>query len=231
MDLDAMEKTYNGYHYLFVASRSSVPLTNVSITCQNFNYGTNGNRIRVLFEQNGSAQRWINTSSTTWTDSFGLWDVHVYTDAPSTININSGNSACASTSVRLSLSAPGCSQMCFSNDNTNWSAWEKYATTKAWTIASGEGTRTVYARYKDVGGSAYLALSQHMKRRLLDLQPMSAHAVTSLVRPECCRNIEAKGLGKLCIFPVLEACMRWDTPMRLLAELVRSFFTRSVVAL
>lgn len=57
--------------------------------------------------------------------------------------------------VELTLSATdnqggsGMGSMRFSNDGTNWSGWEPYATTKSWTLASGKGTRTVYAEFKD----------------------------------------------------------------------------------
>ncbi|MDQ4126377.1 MAG: hypothetical protein M3151_00220 [Actinomycetota bacterium] len=30
-----------------------------------------------------------------------------------------------------------------------WSAWEPYATTKSWTLSSGDGTKVVYIQYRD----------------------------------------------------------------------------------
>ena len=47
----------------------------------------------------------------------------------------------------------GVAKMQFSNDNTTWSGWETYATTKSWTLASGDGLKTVYAQFKDVAGN------------------------------------------------------------------------------
>jgi hypothetical protein len=41
--------------------------------------------------------------------------------------------------------------MCFSNDNSAWSSWENYATTKSWNITNIEGTETVYVQYRDSG--------------------------------------------------------------------------------
>ncbi len=78
--------------------------------------------------------------------------------APSgTITINGGAAYTNSTAVSLSLSATdagsGVSQMRFSNDNATWSSWEAYGTSKSWTLASGDGTKTVYVQYSDNAGN------------------------------------------------------------------------------
>ena len=66
------------------------------------------------------------------------------------IIINNDDDYTNSTSVTLNLSAPsGASQMQFSNDNENWTQWEEITTSKAWTITSGDGNKTVYVQYKD----------------------------------------------------------------------------------
>lgn len=77
-----------------------------------------------------------------------------------TVSINNGAVYTTNTSVSLSLSAnDGGSgmgtgaQMKFSNDNTNWSTPEAYSTSKTWTLSSGNGTKTVYAKFKDVAGN------------------------------------------------------------------------------
>ncbi|MBI4714850.1 MAG: hypothetical protein HY760_02745 [Nitrospirae bacterium] len=44
--------------------------------------------------------------------------------------------------------------MRFSNDNATWSAWEAYGASKAWTLTSGDGTKTVYVQYRDIAGNA-----------------------------------------------------------------------------
>lgn len=74
------------------------------------------------------------------------------------ININSGAVYTTSTSVTLTLSATdfpsGMSQMQFSNDGTNYSAPEAYATTKSgYVLPSGDGLKTVYVKYKDISGN------------------------------------------------------------------------------
>jgi len=73
-----------------------------------------------------------------------------------TITINSGAAFTNNTNVTLTLScsdAYGCSQMQFSNDNVTYSTAEAYATSKAWTLTSGDGTKTVYAKFKDTAGN------------------------------------------------------------------------------
>lgn len=73
-----------------------------------------------------------------------------------TISISNGATYAVSQSVTLNLSASdasGVSQMSFSNDNINWSTAEAYATTKSWTLSSGDGTKTVYVKYRDTAGN------------------------------------------------------------------------------
>lgn len=69
----------------------------------------------------------------------------------STVTINNGALYTNSTAVKLKLSATNSAQMCFSNDNSAWSSWETYATTKNWTITNVEGTKTVYVQFRDSG--------------------------------------------------------------------------------
>jgi len=74
-----------------------------------------------------------------------------------TITINSGASYTTAASVTLTLtctdSGSGCSEMRFSNDNSTWSTPEAYATSKSWPLDSGDGTKTVYAKFKDGAGN------------------------------------------------------------------------------
>ncbi len=62
-------------------------------------------------------------------------------------------------SVTLHISASddysGVSQMCVSDTNTTTcTAWEAFAVSKAWTLPSGDGTKTVYVWFKDALGNA-----------------------------------------------------------------------------
>jgi YD repeat-containing protein len=79
-----------------------------------------------------------------------------------TITINSGAASTNSTNVTLTLSCSdtqGCSQMQFSNNDVTYSTPEAYAATKAWTLTSGDGTRTVYVKFKDTAGNWSAAFS------------------------------------------------------------------------
>ncbi|MEC7900908.1 MAG: CARDB domain-containing protein, partial [Acidobacteriota bacterium] len=76
------------------------------------------------------------------------------------ISINSGASYTNSTSVVLTLSSSGASQMRFRNESDGtWSPYEAYASSKTWTLANTEGTNTIYVQFKDNVGNAASAVS------------------------------------------------------------------------
>jgi hypothetical protein len=103
-------------------------------------------------------------------DGVGNWSA-VYTDTivldtqvpTGTISINAGAAYTNSVNVTLNLTCSGglsgCSQMQFSNDGTTYSSPEAYSTTKAWTLTTGDGTKTVYSRFKDGAGNWSTAYS------------------------------------------------------------------------
>ncbi|HEY5539839.1 MAG TPA: cytochrome c3 family protein, partial [Coriobacteriia bacterium] len=92
----------------------------------------------------------LNLSTGTISDTIVL-----DTTAPTggTVNINSGSAATSQTAVTLALfaadSGSGLHQMRFSNDNSTWSDWQAYSTSASWTLATGDGAKTVYAQFKD----------------------------------------------------------------------------------
>ncbi|WP_164744463.1 S-layer homology domain-containing protein [Paenibacillus xylaniclasticus] len=77
------------------------------------------------------------------------------TEPDGTVTINGGAAATNDTTVSLAISNPDgtAKQMRFSNDGSTWSAWETFAATRSWTIAAGEGTKTVSAQLKDAAGN------------------------------------------------------------------------------
>jgi len=75
------------------------------------------------------------------------------TSPTGTFSINSGATYTNSQWVTLILSADNAAEMHFSNDNPSWSSWEPYATSKSWTLISGDGTKTVYVQFKDSVGN------------------------------------------------------------------------------
>ena len=46
----------------------------------------------------------------------------------------------------------GVTQMSLSNDGFTWSNWEPYNTSKSWTLTSGNGPKSVFARFKNGAG-------------------------------------------------------------------------------
>ncbi len=92
-----------------------------------------------------------------WPPDYDTFTV-VDTDAPNgTVVINGGAANTNGTSVTLTLSASDSSssvaQMSFSNDGSTWSGWQAYATSASWSLAMGDGAKTVYARFKDTVGN------------------------------------------------------------------------------
>lgn len=69
------------------------------------------------------------------------------------IKINNGDGITDSLDVVLNLNGQYVSQMRFSNDNSTWSSWEPYASTKLWTLTDGNGTKTVYVQFQDSKGN------------------------------------------------------------------------------
>lgn len=70
--------------------------------------------------------------------------------------INSGAEYTNTASVVLTLSCTShygtCTEMQLSDNATTWSSPEAYATSKAWTLTSGDGTKRVYVKCKDDAG-------------------------------------------------------------------------------
>ncbi len=75
------------------------------------------------------------------------------------IIINNGATYTTSAAVTLTLSAvdpnpgSGLAQMCVSNASSSCSSWVAYGTSMNWTLPSGDGTKTVYAWFRDNAGN------------------------------------------------------------------------------
>jgi type II secretory pathway pseudopilin PulG len=73
-----------------------------------------------------------------------------------TVSINGGAAYTNSTTVTLTLAksggGPNPATMKFSNDNSTWLGPYAWATSYTWTLTSGDGSKSVYARYYDSGG-------------------------------------------------------------------------------
>ena len=80
-------------------------------------------------------------------------------DPSGTVDINGGDDFTNDTAVNLALSAndpspaSGVAEIRFSNDGTNWSGWEPFAASKSWSLAGGDGEKTVHVQFKDAAGN------------------------------------------------------------------------------
>jgi hypothetical protein len=72
------------------------------------------------------------------------------------VTINDGDNYAATGEVTLTLNTDNAVYMCFSNDGITYSDWESYSDTKTWTLSEGDGTKTVYVKYKDQAGNTFV---------------------------------------------------------------------------
>jgi hypothetical protein len=107
----------------------------------------------------------------------GTYTLYVDTAAPTgTISVNSGATYTKSTNVTLSLSATNptsgdpVTDMRFSNDGTNYGAWQPYATSASYTLPSGDGPKTVFVQFRNGAGAVSSAASDSIT---LDTTPPS----------------------------------------------------------
>ena len=116
--------------------------------------------------------------------NFGEGEIFVITQvdlSPPTgsILINDGATTTDSVSVTLDISATdpdsGVTQMRLANDGQQWSDWEPFVTSKAWTLTSGEGEKRVWVYFLNGDGLESTPATDSI---LLDTTPnVESHAV------------------------------------------------------
>lgn len=83
------------------------------------------------------------------------------------IAINNNAPSTGSSDVTLNLNwvngSSRVTRMRFSNNGSTWSAWERLAPTKAWTLAPGDGYKTVRVQYRDIDGNVSGPISDYIK--------------------------------------------------------------------
>jgi hypothetical protein len=90
----------------------------------------------------GSGDAGLTTTTTTVTDTTPPTNTSIV--------VNSGAALTTSANVTLALGATSATQMMISNDSSFVGAsWETYATSKSWTLTTGNGSKTVYAKFRD----------------------------------------------------------------------------------
>lgn len=128
------------------------------------------------FSSDGQKRLYIKFSDANGLESAPVSDdITIDTIAPTneSISINLGSPTTSLTAVTLTLSAldatTSVSQMMISNAaDFSGATWETFNSTRSWTLASGDGTKTVYAKFKDtVGNETTTAVSATI---LLDTQ-------------------------------------------------------------
>ncbi len=111
----------------------------------------------------GDSPSSTSSSGTTSGGSSGSSGTTAVSTAPTggTITIAGGAGETSSTQVTLTLSASGATQMQVSNTSafSDGSGWVAYATSLPWTLPSGVGSKTVYARFRSSGGVDSAAVS------------------------------------------------------------------------
>jgi hypothetical protein len=73
------------------------------------------------------------------------------------ISLNGGAAYCTEGRVAIALEAGGAQWVRFSNDGVTWSAWEALGSSKAWTLAEGDGAKEVYVQFGDSAGNTHTA--------------------------------------------------------------------------
>ncbi len=76
------------------------------------------------------------------------------------VSINAGAATSTTLTATLTLAATDATQMIISNDaGFTGAPWETYATSKTWTLTTGDGVKTVYAKFRDAAGNMSTAVS------------------------------------------------------------------------
>jgi len=100
--------------------------------------------------------------------------VSVITPSNTSVSIDAGGVETKNSTVTLTLAATNASQMMISNlSSFSGASWETYATSKTWTLASGLGKKTVYAKFKSSSGGESSAVND-------DIMLLPAQAVKAI---------------------------------------------------
>jgi len=145
-------------------------------------------------------------------------------DPTGSILINGEDEFASSTSVTLGISADdsggtGVSEMIICNDDSFADcSWEAYATSKTWTLTSGDGLKTVYAMFKDLAGnlsattSEAIYLDQTAPTGSLVINDNNIHTSTTTVNLTILGSDDGSGINEMiiCNNPEFIGCL-WET--------------------
>jgi hypothetical protein len=161
----AVTNNYDGSWHTSDLIINLTPDSNVNETFYSINNGpicnvtANGQPVITTEGSNNTLEYW----STWYSYETGTMELPHVTltgiqvdKTPPTGSITTSNNIVNSATVTLSLYATDnvsrVAQMRFSNDNTTWSNWESYSTSKTWTLQDGDGQKTVTVQYMDNAG-------------------------------------------------------------------------------
>jgi len=111
---------------------------------------------------NGEIYYYVLTSVNSYGESIESYEIAsapspIDTNFPTgSVTINNKSVYTSSTDVTLSLlssSTKGVSSMCISNNTDPCSSWEPYTSAKPWKLMTGDGTKSVFAQFKDSAGN------------------------------------------------------------------------------
>jgi thermitase len=128
-------------------------------------YRINGGAIKTLAAdgQPRITQESANNTLEYWsTDLYGHTETHHFlqqikldkTTPAASFNINNGAKYANTQNVNIASNATDAFaiSMRLSNDNNTWTTWETYEALKAWSLTNGDGSKTVYAQFRDEAG-------------------------------------------------------------------------------
>ncbi|MDP2660341.1 MAG: PQQ-binding-like beta-propeller repeat protein, partial [Dehalococcoidia bacterium] len=111
------------------------------------------------------------------TGAVGDWSdpVSITVDlTPPTGSLSISNGVTYATSITATLNVTatdatsGVADVSLSNDGSAWSSWDTYAPAKTWLLASGDGPKTVYGRFRDLASNVSAVYSDTI---ILDTAP------------------------------------------------------------
>ena len=132
----------------------------------NFGDGTGGTTFRAPFHRFRAFGRFTVAQTVSGPAGSHATNRVILTDitAPAgSVVINGGDALTTTNVVALALAATDNSGVVasnrFSNNGTNWSAWETFAAAKTWTLGAGDGTKSVFAQFSDGVGNVSATVS------------------------------------------------------------------------
>jgi len=128
------------------------------------------------------------------------------------VNINSGAAKTSTRSVTLNLAASGAMEMIISNHSDFSGAnWESFVFTKAWSLSSGNGEKTVYIKFRDIlnNSSSIVSGVINLDEIIIPIEVLKEKSVVKAVGSSALYLILG---GKRHVFPHIAVYNSWGYP-------------------